>query len=159
MRPSISRVDLRIWRTQSRQIPPTHSCRPCHDRVVVHREAIDVPAPRVLLIGLHDGFGPIGPARPVAAWAHGDLQHLLLVLLRRIEVPDEAAVDLHLAHVVLGRHVAAAVPAFVADSEKSDFVRRWVTVGGAFFGQRRRLLRPSCIPATRPLPAACPNRH
>ena len=67
-------------------------------RVVVHGKTVDVPAPGVLLIGLHDGFSPIGPSGSVAARTHGDLQHLLLALLRGIEVPDEAAVNLHLAH-------------------------------------------------------------
>ena len=107
-------------------------------RVVVHGKTIDVPTPRVLLIGLHDGFRPIGPSRAVAARTHGDLQHLLLVLLRGIEVPDEATVYLHLANVVVGRHVAAAIPAFVTDAEKGDFVGNWMPVGGTFFLQRRR---------------------
>ena len=111
---------------------------PVPHRVVVHGKAVDVPAPRVLLIGLHDGFGPIGPSRAVAARTHGDLQHLLLVLLRGIEVPHEAAVDLHLAHVVVGRHVAATVPAFVTDAEQGDFIWSWMPVGGTFFYQRRR---------------------
>src|SRR5208337_135566 len=83
---------------------------PLHHRVAVHGKAVDVPAPGVLLISLHDGFGPIGPSRSVTARAYGDFQHVLLILLRRIEVPDEVAVDLHLANVVVGRHVAATVP-------------------------------------------------
>src|SRR5207249_869706 len=48
-----------------------------------------------------------------------------------------AAVDLHLAHVVVGSHVAATVPAFVADAEQRDFVWRWMAVGGPFLYQRR----------------------
>src|SRR5271167_1325893 len=111
---------------------------PVPHRVVVYGKTVDVPAPRVLLIGLHDDFGPIGPSRAVAARPHGDLQHLLLVLLRGIKVPYEAAVDLHLANVVVGRHVAATVPAFVTDAEQGDFVWSWMPVGGTFFYQRRR---------------------
>ena len=71
----------------------------------------------------------------------------------------EPAVDLHLANVVVGRHISAAVPAFVADAEKGDFVWSWMPVGGALLRQRRRLLRPSCTPAIRPLPEECRNRH
>ena len=107
-------------------------------RVVVHGKSVDVPAPRVLLICLHDGFRPLSPSRAIAARTHGDLQHLLLVLLRGIEVPHEAAVDLHLAHVVVERHVAATVPAFVTDAEQCDFVWSGMPVGGTFFCQRRR---------------------
>ena len=51
----------------------------------------------MVLIRLHDGVGPLSPAGFTAARAHSDLEHLLLVLLSRIEVADEAAVNLELA--------------------------------------------------------------
>ena len=104
----------------------------------MQRQTFDVPAPRVVLPRLHDGVGPLGPPRPAAARPHGDPQHLVLLLLRRIEVPDEAAVDLHLAEVVLGRHVAAAVPALVAEAQKRDLVRVLTAVGRALLAERRR---------------------
>ena len=68
----------------------------------MHRKTIDVPAPRVLLVGLHDRFRPFGPPGFSATGADGDLQHLLFVLLCRIEVADKAAVDLELAEIVVG---------------------------------------------------------
>ena len=112
-----------------------------------------------MLIGLHDGFRPFGPAGLAAAGADGDLQHLVLVLLCGIVVADEAAVDLHLAQIVVGRHVAAAVPAFIADARD----RRPCTEPG---GRWRRAPLPassaarwSCIPAIRRLPAECRSRR
>src|SRR5262249_16191461 len=113
----------------------------------MQREAVDVPTPLMILICLHDGFGPHGEPRLAAARADGDLEHPLLVPLRRIEVPDEPAVNLKLAQIVVGRHVAAAVPAFVADAEVSDLVGSGMTIGGAFLGQscglrRGKVLQP-----------------
>src|SRR5271157_4486505 len=62
--------------------------RPLAHRVRVHRKTIDIPAPCVMLVGLHDGFGPFGPSGLTAPRAYSDLQHLLLVLLCWIEVAD-----------------------------------------------------------------------
>src|SRR6516165_1410917 len=115
--------------------------RPVPDGVRVHRKAIDVPTPFAILIGLHDGFRPIGPLAFAAARADRNLAHLLLVLLCRVEVPDEAAVDLELAEIVVERHIAAAAPTFVADTEIADPIGLSMTVSGAFLGQRRRLSR------------------
>ena len=80
---------------------------------------------------VHRGSSPPGPTAIFSICC--------LLLLRRIEVADEAAVDLQLAQVVVGRHVAAAVPALVADAEIGDLVGRGMTVGGALLRQRRRL--------------------
>ena len=62
-----------------------------------------------------------------------------LSLLLGIEVPDEAAVDLELIQIVVGRHVAATVPAFVADAKKAHLIRSRMAVGGALLRQGRRL--------------------
>src|SRR5215831_19343376 len=94
-----------------------------------------------MLPGLHYCFCPFGEALLVAARADGDLEHLVVVLLRRIKVPDEAAVTLELAQIVVRRHVAATVPAFVADAKKGNLVRSGMTVGGAFLLQRSWLSR------------------
>src|SRR5689334_22429183 len=102
----------------------------------MQRKAVDIPTPRMILISLHDGFSPLVEARLAAAWADGDLEHRLLVLLRRIEIPDEAAVELELREIVVRCHVAAAVPAFVADAEEGDTVRSGMAVGGAFLRKR-----------------------
>ena len=83
---------------------------------------------------LHHGLGPLGVRR---ARAHGDLQHLVLAALRGIHVQHEAAVYLHQAHVIVGRHRAAAVPALVADAEKADLISFRMPVGGTFFGKSR----------------------
>lgn len=92
-----------------------------------------------MLVGLHDGFGPFSPARFPSAGTHGDLQHVLIFLLLRVVVPDEAAVDLELAQIVVGRHVAAAIPAFVADAEEGDLIGSRMSVYGALFRQRGQL--------------------
>src|SRR5215471_17089658 len=102
-----------------------------------------------MLPGFHHGFRPFGEALLSAAGADRDLQHLLVVLLRRIEVPDEAAVTLELAQIEVRRHVAAAVPAFVADAEKGNLIWGGMTVGGALFCQRSwlsrsQILQPFC---------------
>ena len=108
--------------------------------VVVERQAIHVPAPLMALPRLHHRVGPLRPPRAIAAGPDGDLQHLVhVLLLRRIEVPDEAAVGGHLAHVVLRRHVAAAVPALVADAEIRHLIRRGMAVRRPLLRQRRRL--------------------
>src|SRR5438270_7421462 len=91
----------------------------------------------MLLIRLHDGFSPIDEARFRSPGAHGDLQHLVLILLRWIVVADEAAVDLHLTRVIFRSHVAAAVPTFVSNPKGSDLVRSSVTIGSALFADRR----------------------
>ena len=93
----------------------------------------------MLLVSLHNRFGPFGPPRFGAARSDGDLQHLLLVLLGWIEVADEVAVDLELAQIIVRRHVAAAVPAFVADAEIADLIGSGMTIGGTFLGQGCRL--------------------
>ena len=105
----------------------------------MHGKAADVPAPRVLLVGFHDGFGPVGPALFAAARADGDLQHLVLLRLRRIVVANEVAEDLHPVEIVLGGHVAAAVPALIAEPEPGDFVRRRMPIRGALLLERGRL--------------------
>ena len=89
----------------------------------------------MLLPGLHYGFSPLGIGR---AGTYGDLQHLILVPLCRIHIENEAAVHFHQAHVVVGRHRPAAVPALVADAEESDFVGLRMSVGGTLFGKGRR---------------------
>src|SRR6185369_8845275 len=71
----------------------------------------------------------------VAAGTDGDLEHLVVALLCRVEVPDEATIDLKLARVVVGCHVTATVPAFVADAEVRDLIRSRMTIGGALFSQ------------------------
>ena len=87
-----------------------------------------------MLPGLHHGLGPLSLGK---ARADGDLEHLVLVLLGRIHVPDEVAVDLELAQIVVRRHVAAATPALVADPHHADLVRVGMTVGGALLLERR----------------------
>ena len=111
--------------------------RPLHYRVGVQREPIDIPTPVVSLVRLHDGVGPLGAG---VARADRDLEHLPLAILRRIEVPDEAAVDLELAEIVVHGHVAAAGPAFVADAEIGDLVGSGMAIRRALLGQRGRLV-------------------
>src|SRR5271157_100571 len=100
----------------------------------MHRTAVNIPAPRMILICLHDGVRPFGPPRLSSAGAHCYLQHLLFILLSGVEVPDEAAIDLELAQIVVRGHVAAAVPAFIANAQIGDFVGSGMTVGSALFG-------------------------
>ena len=95
----------------------------------------------MVLIGLHDGLGPVGPAGFSSTRANGDLEHLLVFLLRWIKVADEVAVDLKLAHIVISCHVAATLPAFVANAQIGNFIRSGATIGSAFFGQGRLLRR------------------
>src|SRR5437763_1768191 len=57
----------------------------------------------------------------------------------RMEIPDEAAIDLELAEIVIGRHVAAAIPAFVTNAEKADLIRKRMTVRSALLGEGSRL--------------------
>ena len=114
--------------------------REAHHGVVVEREAVHVvPAPLAALPRLHDRLGPLREPRLAAARPDGDLEHPIGLLLRGVEVAREAAVDAQLAQVVLGRHVAAAVPVLVADAEEGDLVGRRAAVGGALLGERRRL--------------------
>src|SRR4029078_12880462 len=70
-----------------------------------------------------------------------DLRLLLVWLLFGIEVTDKTTVNLHLAEIVVRCHVAAAIPAFVADTEVGDDVRIWMNVSSAFFRQRCSLRR------------------
>src|SRR5438105_15610866 len=56
-----------------------------------------------------------------------------------MEIPDEAAIDLELAEIVIGRHVAAAIPAFVTNAEKADLIRKRMTVRSALRGEGSRL--------------------
>src|SRR5947207_7733656 len=72
---------------------------PVH-RVVVHGKPVEIPAPGVWLVGLHDSLSPFTETRFIPARANRDLQHLLAsLLLRGIEVPDEVAVNLELAQI------------------------------------------------------------
>src|SRR5438309_610994 len=73
-------------------------------------------------------FRPLGPALFTAARPYGDLQHLSFPLLFRVEIPDEAAIHLELAEIVIGRHVAAAIPAFVTNAEIADLIRNLMHV-------------------------------
>src|SRR6185437_1889943 len=103
-------------------------------------QAVDVPAPRMLLIGLHDSVSPFRPSRPVAARAHGNLQHRIGVVWPiQVEIMDKAAVDLELAQVVIGRHIPATIPAFVANAKKADLVRSRMTIGSSLLFQCRWL--------------------
>src|ERR1044072_2698648 len=105
---------------------------PIYDRVVVQRETLHVPTPLSFLPRLHDRVGPLGPTCFTAAWANSNLHHLLVTLLRRIEVSDEATVDRELSQIVLGCHVAAPVPTLVADTKHGNLVRGGMTVGSTF---------------------------
>src|SRR5215469_190427 len=91
-----------------------------------------------MLVSLHHRFRPIHKTGFIASRTDCDLQHLIL-LLRWVVIADEAAVDLHLARIILRCHVAAAVPALVANTEHLDFVGIGVAVGAPFFGERCRL--------------------
>jgi len=62
-------------------------------------------------------------------------------LLRWIEITNEATVDRQLSQIVLGRHVAAAIPTLVADTNHGNLVRDRVTVGGTFVREGRGLSR------------------
>ena len=84
-------------------------------------------------------FRPLGPALFTAARPYGDLQHLSFPLLFRVEIPDEAAIHLELAEIVIGRHVAAAIPAFVTNAEIADLIRSRMTVRSALLGEGSRL--------------------
>src|SRR5205814_5096135 len=58
-------------------------------RVVVEGQAVEIPAPCVVLIGLHHRVGPLLPSRAIAARPYSELQHLVLaMLLRWIVVAD-----------------------------------------------------------------------
>src|SRR5690242_971889 len=107
----------------------------------MQREAVEIQTPLAILPCLHYGFGPFIEPRLAAPRPDGDLEHLLFFLLRRVEVADEAAIDLELACVVIGRHVAAAVPTLIADAEEGDLEGSRVAVGGALPGKRGRLRR------------------
>src|SRR5215831_16863011 len=98
---------------------------------------MDVPAPRVMLVRAHDCLSPFGPPRAITSRTNGDLQHLLFFLLRRVVVSDEAAVCLHLAQIVIRRHVTAAIPALVADPQIADLIRSGMAVSSALFRQCR----------------------
>src|SRR6476619_6882458 len=95
----------------------------------------------MILPALHDRLGPVSPSWSVAAGPYGDLEHLLFVVLCGIEVSNEAAVDLQLGEIILSCHVAAAVPAFIADPEQRNLVGLWMTVRRALVAQCRRLWR------------------
>ena len=86
----------------------------------------------MLLPCLHHGFGPLRVGCPRT---HRDLEHLVLVTLCGIHIEHKAAVDLHQADVIIGRHRPAAVPAFVADAKESHFVGLGMAVGGSLFGE------------------------
>ena len=85
--------------------------------IPMQRNAVDIPAPVVMLPGLHHGLGPIGLG---SAGADGDFQHPVGALLGRIVVLDEVAVDLELAEILVRAHVAAAAPTFVSDAKEAD---------------------------------------
>ena len=84
-----------------------------------------------MMVSVHSVSGVPGPT--------AILSILLRASLGRIVVPDEVAVDLELAQVVVRGHAAAAAPAFVSDAQETDLVGIGMSVGGTFFGQRRGL--------------------
>ncbi len=106
-------------------------------RIAVQRQAVDVPAVDVVLPGLHHLFGPVFVT---VAGADGDAQHVLVALLRRVEVLGVGGEFLELLDVMLDRHRAAAAVAFVADAEIGDLERGRVAVGGAFLRQGCRFV-------------------
>ena len=86
------------------------------------------------LPGLHHrlGVAGVGAVRPDRDPAHR---------VRGVVVARVAREKLQLAHVIVGRHRAAAAPALVAEAEIRHPVRRGVPVGRALLRRARRLLR------------------
>src|SRR5581483_6638653 len=64
----------------------------------------------------------------------------------------EAAIDLELAQIIVGSHVAAAIPAFVADAQIADLEGSRMTIGAALLRQRRRLSGRNVFQPFRRLP-------